>query len=1346
MKNITKIIIFVSILFLLGLLLYFILKPRSNENFKLKKTNNPLHSVFLIDFIQKKPDLIDYKLLHEVQKKHILKLKNKKIEKYIYEGLETPAAKTDRELIEDTNKTLKDYIDTETEDSDRDIRMESRELRFKTFGISNTILGDYEGLQTRELIESSIGDVHIQLTSYLYKFLTSKKKRDIAIDIFRYVGVTAISMVLAAVGLGPLSSLFKGLLPSEADNSLNISDIEKTITDSLSKERFMTLAMNMNLNLQKIKYFMATVYLPLKVKYNASCNFDENSSENIDIIKCLNENTYDPNIVKKDQYENSTKRELLNMCLKEMDRLMYSECSSIFSDINEIAIRYNFGDSIEIAKLINTINIQLILIEISYYQEKALADSFHKNSTLVNDINEQIKKMLNGLSQDESKKNQLLSLILPSCKSSNYYYINPWLSRHIGNFDIVGDSPQNSGLISNIQRRCKEYFELFQKIIQLYYDNLEFYNDCKDTDYVRWVDHYLEDVKDSKGNIIHYNGEYKSKKARDIPLTTEKGNISNAVHFTLKKDLYLGNIRERGIERLNECTTGSNYYKFINKNIQKGDEDPYILEIPDNERITSDAKRQVTISDISYYEKDNIGTDENVMFYNNRKCGCLIDFVDQMNFSDNIKDFLQISGISELPTLKNYFKTADEILIQMMIDGKYQELYDVWSSYKVEYYVLGSSDLKKMDLLPPIPPTPLPANYITPKYAIKNLPLYYLNCVFNRNDDSINADLRIKDLVNILLNYNNIKIKYDYKLCHPFGKRYGSYADAKTIYEKFVNFKYDEVNVPENIKNFGTYCSNSINLKNDFDENLQIKINDQTLNYPGTNQNIFCKEGNALTTCTIPFISPGTEGTDLARNRSIICYNEYNQVAIKDEDLLNNYLQKFISIDQAYGLTIKESKNLYNISNISALSSSGIELEIPKYSVISNIVTPITKNNTSTQGKIGANNLQESKFIKLKIDISNIIEKLKVPIVKPVKPIDRWYSRDRTTYIKVYKYLIARKNYYSKLEENKNQINDMEFIQKLLNDKLIFSFKHGGLEYMFDIQNGYIIKLEDNIKDDINNIDINYGKKMNLINKKTYVERLVNEIKGIQVTQQNFNTIGNSDALLTNIKTKLVDIKTLFTQGPLNGYSIDVNTLTTYIDQLSLNIRQINDYGSSNRTNIPPKDTFDKNKKIKDESDKEISKIEEAYKAKIIEHENIYEESIKKLIDDYIEYIKGQIPVIKCNRKYSIDDNYKVLKQPVDMNDYILLQNNNANKTLSFYDLNSNVFTDNITNANFTQQKIDSLNKSLNIPLNFNVKDVENKLQYNNILNNSNSVTLPPNFDGTNYFEYYTPNYCRYKY
>jgi hypothetical protein len=300
--------------------------------------------------------------------------------------------------------------------------VERQELSFKTFGIPGTILGDYDELKTRELIESVLGDIPDQLRTYLYKFLQTKKKKDVIIDLLRYVGVTGISMTLSALGLGPLSSLFKGFLPTEDNNSLNIEGIESAITDSLYKDRFLTLSMNMNLNLQKIKYFMATVYLPLKIKYYASCNFDENSGETIDIIRCLEDSNYDPNIVKKDPYENETKRNILNETLKEMERLLYSECSSLFSDIKQVSKEYKFGNSIEIAKLINNITVQLNLIEISYYQEKSLVDNLHRDSKVINNINDKIKKSLDNLVTDPGKqteKSELLNMILPSCKSLN---------------------------------------------------------------------------------------------------------------------------------------------------------------------------------------------------------------------------------------------------------------------------------------------------------------------------------------------------------------------------------------------------------------------------------------------------------------------------------------------------------------------------------------------------------------------------------------------------------------------------------------------------------------------------------------------------------------------------------------------------------------------------------------------------------------------------------------------------------------------------------------------------------------------------------------------------------------
>jgi len=1359
MKNSTKIIIIICIILVLGILLYFWLRPKSNENFKISHKNNPFNSVFLIEFSKSKPDIIDYKLLHKKQQEH-MKIKNKK-ENYIYEGLGD----------EDLNTKISDYLIKQQSAADDQDRVDKRELRFKTFGIPGTILGDVDGLKIRELITNTLGNIPDQLSSYLFQFLQTKKKKDLMIDLLRYVGITAISMTLAAVGLGPLSSLFKGFLPAEEDTSLNLADLEKSLTDSLYKERFITLSMNMNLNLQKVKYYMATVYLPLKVKYYASCNFDDESFGSEDIIKCLKENEYDPNITKKDPKENDTKRELLNISLKEMDRLMYSECTSIYSDILEIASNYNFGNSIEIAKLINNTNIQLILIEISYYQEKALADNFHKNSKMITNINTQIKDILDGMPGDKSKKDELLSIILPSCKASNYYYINPWLSKNIGNIDIIGTSgPQNSGLLQNIQKRCKEYFELIQKIIQLYYNNMEYYNDCSNIDFVRWVDHYTENIVVGD-RVIHYKGEYKDKASRDNPLTPSKGNISNAVHFTLKKDLYLGDIRQKlWWERRNDCTTRSNNYTFINKNAEDGDDD-YKLPLPDSTatlRIGNDTKRQAVLSDIGYYytNSENTTPRENKIFYNNRKCGCLIDFVESMNFKDVINNFMEVCGISSLATLKNYFRTVDEVLNDIFVKdyAQYLRIYEKWGSYQVNYYEFGSSELKNMPLLPTPPTTPLPTSPATlpptSKYALKNLPLYYLKCVFNKEDIFINADLRIKDLIDIILKFDNDKIVYNYNNCFPFGKRYGSYNKAKELYDNFkeLRYKYN----PTEIKDFGSYCSNPLFLNRDFDSNLQIKIPNIPNNYPGINNNIYCKQGNALVTCTNPFMSPGTEGTDSTRNRSIVCYNEFTGISIKNKDLASKFLEKFNIDNLAYGLAIKENKNIYKIN----IPNFDGKLEIPFYDA--------GRLNYNFKAKFDTTEILNSNFFKLELKLDeDIIKSLSLTTIptKPIKPTEGFIERDKTFYMRNYEYLELRQKYYSDIQKQNDNIEDILFIQNLLNDKLFFTFKENGgtINHYFDIQNGYIIYLQENsdviksIKKIENNSDIfdelsvnestvntkcntftdikverPGDHKTNLPGFKSSLDNLVSRIISIlnEISELFKFTLIPSQVnfvFLTDEALSFLGINTIKSNIQRN-YTI-INTLKSEITRAQTNLTDLN--GLYIRT-----------ENIKKELDQNIKDLKSLYNNKVLESKSNTFKYQLELINNYIKYII-EATVTKHNRVYSISDEYIILRQPTSIKSDFVLVKKIDNGKLSFYNFRTGNTDDNTITGKVDDDKVELMIKEINnivdIPLNINVEIGEDKkLKYRNLLDQSLTEELP-SFTDKNYFEYYTPNYCRYK-
>lgn len=1300
-------IIFIIIIIIVGIIVYFIIKPKSNEKFIIKDNKNPFKSKFLFEFIKKNPDLVEYKKLHQKQKEY-----NKK---------ETFDGETN------LNQRLSDYLDSQEAAASQQDKIANKELMFKTFGIPGTILGDSDGLKVRELITNILGNAPDQLSSYLFKFLQTKKKKDVMIDLLRYVGITAVSMTLAAVGLGPLSSLFKGFLPIEDDTSINLSDIENTLTESLYKERFLTLAMNMNLNLQKIKYFMTTVYLPLKVKYYASCNFDEDSEENIDIIKCIRENKYDPNIIKTDLYENENKRELLNESLKEMDKLMYSECTSIYSDIQEVAITYNFGNSIEIAKLINNIHIQMILIEISYFQEKALVDNLHKNSNIIKDINKKIKDKLDLISSDQTKKDEIMNMILPSCKTPEYYYINPWVSKNIGNIEIVDNSPQNSGLLQTIQKRCKEYFDIIQKTIQLYYNNLEFYNDCNNMDYIRWIDHYDENIKNDSGEIIHYKGEYKSKKAREEPKTNEKGNISNAVHFTLKKDLYIGDIREKKWwERKNYCTTKSNYYTFINKNEEKGDE-TYKLYLPDSSNLISignDEKRQAVISDISYYYTKNDTIDNNKIFYNNRKCGCLIDFIQTMNFEDNLSDFLSISGISELPTFKNYFKTAENILKEIFTKDpqKYSEIYRKWGTFKVYYYNFNSKILNEMDLIPQDP-----TNSIN-QYALKNLPLYYLKCVFNRENIYVNADLRIKDLVDMLLKYNNDRIKYDYKECYPFGKNYGSYFDANNLYNSFKNPQQNEI---KNIKNFGTYCSNPITFDKNYDifnNNLQIILNNSSDKYPGINENIFCQEGNALITCSSPIQSPGLEGSNLTRNRELLCYNEFTGLSIKNKNLLSKYIDKFSIKNEGYGLTVKENENIYDISNEPILS--GNILKIPDYTtkfIISDETISLKPTSQQQQASIDNILVSDSKFIKLNLNL----DFADINLVKPIKPSEKFIDRDKNFYIRVYNYMVQRQKYYEDLENKNNNINDKKFIENLLNNKLLFSFIKNTKEYIFDIQNGYLLLWTDDLVQSISNIksslEVNDKIKQSnllikyqillshIINKteftdkiktKNEIEKIINIIKDINLEITN---LGIND--LDDIKLKISDSERI------------LNTIYTSVTD------------TSNFENIY-KDLIKK----KDIITKIFIDIENKFREINKKYNNIYINYKINLVDKYLEYINKDVKLNKLKRKYeNLPNNYNVLKQPENINnDYVFLQKKDDGM-LDIYNLKSKQHNNTITNTGIDEKSIKEINNSLNIPLNIDVfKDSNEKLQYR-INGNFSSGTLPPSY--RNDYEYYIPNF-----
>lgn len=250
------------------------------------------------------------------------------------------------------------------------------------------------------------------------------------------IGVGLLKIGLAACGLGflsgPLDSIF---FPEDGPPPVPPIDYEK-IRGIVTDQLFLSKLNDIVLDFKTCTDYLDTTYSMQKIQYNISCDPLNSEEEN---SKCVSNPNYDPNIIKPANTSGieKNKRALISNILKSNDCPLYKllVTSNAFAFHEENMNKF----SMKITAELFPSYINLIMMEISYYQERALYDD---NLT--------------------DEKN----------------YKNPWISNYLGTPSKI-KFPQTSGtLLGQLQKRVITLFNMWKQINYRYCSNLVYVWPC----------------------------------------------------------------------------------------------------------------------------------------------------------------------------------------------------------------------------------------------------------------------------------------------------------------------------------------------------------------------------------------------------------------------------------------------------------------------------------------------------------------------------------------------------------------------------------------------------------------------------------------------------------------------------------------------------------------------------------------------------------------------------------------------------------------------------------------------------------------------------------------------------
>jgi hypothetical protein len=257
--------------------------------------------------------------------------------------------------------------------------------------------------------------------------------RDLAIDASIQTGIIAVSLTLTCLGFGFANPLLNMFSPYNFRGQFPI-DIEKvpfTISEELLKQSLGFC----NDDINKTIIYYNNIYLTAKLQINTNviCNLNNTQSEN---LECIKDPSFDPNIVQFSSDINAKhKRTILTEMLINPGTppyVMFNTSNYSFEFISS-----NFDKNIQLSVELYKAYKLITGLEITYYQELALADTYVKGGV----------------------------------------FINPWESRYIGDKRVLGQQIAGT-LLGQLQIRCQKLFDMIRKLMKMYYRNLYWLKIC----------------------------------------------------------------------------------------------------------------------------------------------------------------------------------------------------------------------------------------------------------------------------------------------------------------------------------------------------------------------------------------------------------------------------------------------------------------------------------------------------------------------------------------------------------------------------------------------------------------------------------------------------------------------------------------------------------------------------------------------------------------------------------------------------------------------------------------------------------------------------------------------------
>ena len=416
-KMINKIII-VTIIFLTILILLVVLNKKSEKynklhskvNLKIPNIRNLSHSTNP-NLKMDNPTSLEY-LINVAKDGNKLSLEDYKIiSKRQLEYLESHDINMAKNII-NSNKSLKN------------LKIEPSDLT------NDDIIGNINDFS------DGLTDLGASLGKDVFQKLFKGNKqswRDLAIDASIQTGIIAVSLTLTCLGFGFANPLLNMFSPYNFRGQFPI-DIEKvpfTISEELLKQSLGFC----NDDINKTIIYYNNIYLTAKLQINTNviCNLNNTQSEN---LECIKDPSFDPNIVQFSSDINAKhKRTILTEMLINPGTppyVMFNTSNYSFEFISS-----NFDKNIQLSVELYKAYKLITGLEITYYQELALADTYVKGGV----------------------------------------FINPWESRYIGDKRVLGQQIAGT-LLGQLQMRCQKLFDMIRKLMKMYYKNLYWLKIC----------------------------------------------------------------------------------------------------------------------------------------------------------------------------------------------------------------------------------------------------------------------------------------------------------------------------------------------------------------------------------------------------------------------------------------------------------------------------------------------------------------------------------------------------------------------------------------------------------------------------------------------------------------------------------------------------------------------------------------------------------------------------------------------------------------------------------------------------------------------------------------------------